>query len=102
MKFQMKALVGACAATLAFSAASVAPAYAAPGTCEAYKVTSNSMKSLCLVGTPGNGHYAEARLQFSGYSALRQSPRAAMGSWSHSGNFYGGYISSGPWPVVAP
>lgn len=102
MKSRMTVLLGACAVSMAITGASIAPAHAAPVTCEATKITSNSMKSLCLTGTPGNGHYAEARIQFSGYSAFRQSPKAPMGSWSVSGTFNGGYISSGPWPVVVP
>lgn len=102
MRSRMTALLGVCAVSMAMAGASIAPAQAAPATCEAVKVTSNLMKSLCLPGTPGNGHYAEARIQFSGYSAIRQSPKAPMGSWSVSGTYYGGYISSGPWPVVAP
>ncbi len=74
--------------------------FAAPATCEARKVSQNVMKSLCLYSTPGNGHYAEAHLQFDGYAAYRHSDTAPMGIESISGVFHGGYISQRPWPVV--
>lgn len=74
------ALVAALSATTFVAATN---ASAAPTTCEAHKITDRSMKSLCLLRTPRNGHYAEARLQFDSYAAYRHSD-----------------ISQGPWPVV--
>ncbi len=88
------------AALSAISIVGVPSTSAAPATCEARKLSRNSMQSLCLHGTPGNGHYAEARLQFDGYAAYRHSDLAPMGEKSISGIFHGGYISEGPWPVV--